>query len=147
MHKWARGHIGGLLWCWTVGAIAKKSGRLIGTAVKYNVNVHAATPAAIKIIQSKSNKGLRHEHAIPRSLIAKRIVDENMDEEAIVDFLRKFCRAVIIEKGEDDQLNEAKLRKTMPVGWNWDPNDVYARYRKVGLFDILVWPSGTDEVH
>ena len=147
LHKWARANIGGLLWCWTAGAISLRSGRVASDAFKYNVDIHPATQRATKMAGGKSNKGLRHEHVVPRNVLAKRIVADNMDEYRIVEFLRVFCRAVIIDKDDDNKFSKGKLGKSMPKGWEWDPNDVYARYKKLDLLDNLVWPTRNSEIH
>jgi hypothetical protein len=142
LHKWAKGHIADLLWCWTASAIKLQSGRVKNDAYKYDVRVHPATAKAMRVVQTKSIKQLRHEHAIPRSLLAQRIVDKDMNEEGIVDFLRKHCHAAIVLDSEDGQLDKARLRKKMPENWDWESGDAYARYKEVGLLDALTWPPG-----
>jgi hypothetical protein len=139
--NWAQGQIAGLIWCWTAAAIDLGSGKAKNDAFKYDAEVHPASTKALKVIRGNSTEGLRHEHAVPRSILAQHIVNEDMHEAEIAEFLRKHCHAAIIVTSEDDQLSKAQLRKRMPSEWALEGGDPYAWYEKVGLLGSLTWPS------
>lgn len=60
--------------------------------------------------------------------------DKLNDEKWIEKTLDDALHICIIEKNEDNKLNELKLRDKMPNGWEWNDNaDFYARYKKAGI--------------
>lgn len=131
----ARRQIAVWLWRWTADAVDDE-GIVKQDTFKYNVDVHAATPAA-REAQRAGSAGLRHEHAVPRMVLARRIIDENLEEDEILSFLRRYCVAVVVTKDEDSRL---KPKNEMPRDWDWQTGHCYARY-EFSKIPILV-PGG-----
>jgi acetyl-CoA acetyltransferase len=135
MRELARREVALTLWRWTADAVLSSSGAVKQDAYKYNTNVHTATKSA-KAARAAGSAGLRHEHAVPRVVLARRIVDDDLSTEAIFELLDKFCVAVIVTAEEDRRL---RPRNEMPPDWSW--GDRYARYVHSNLYDELEFPS------
>ena len=79
--------------------------------------------------------GLVHEHAVPRNIIKKKIIDklesiDSYDDECInniFNIIRDLSKSVVVSKAEDEKLNKAGLRQKMPE--KWDGKDWKARYK------------------
>src|SRR5580698_501835 len=112
MRKLARREIARSLWRWTADAVEIKSGAVKQDGFKYDCRVHPHTIEASKA----QRKERRHEHAVPRMLLADRIIDTNLNEEGVFKLLERFCRAVVVTKEQDSRL---KPRHKMPEGWKW----------------------------
>jgi hypothetical protein len=110
------------MWRWTADGVDKETGRVVRDALKYDVSVHGATKEAR---EATSVRGLRHEHIVPRALLARRIIDEDLNTTAIVVLLTRCCRAVIVTREQDKVL---RPREAMPPAWDWEVGDPYARY-------------------
>lgn len=129
--NWARTEIKNILWCWTAAALNSDTGAVSQSGVvKYDLDFLPATDAARKRVKHDKAKGVRHEHAVPRKVIADLIVDQNMDEEQILVLLRRCCIAALVTKHEDKKL---KPRDSMPSGWKWESDDPRVRYVNAGL--------------
>lgn len=91
------------------------------------------SPAAYEHYRLHGDKGLRHDHAIPRNILTKMFLEKQppLTAPEVLNLLREFCVAVVITKSEDDGLGKARLRQKMPKGWNW--TDPYARYKVAGI--------------
>lgn len=101
---------------------------------------------------------LRHEHVVPNNviynLLVKRVGHGTPPAE-IEKLLRTFCLRATISITEDEILNAAGLRFTMPDGFHTPGHAYYldplARYRHVGLYEGLqargpqFWFVGPDE--
>jgi len=86
----------------------------------------AATESGLK------NKGLVHEHLIPRKIVREMILNlEDLSPEAVNDILDRFCVGVVVTKAEDTRLNELKLNSQMPP--DWDHKNLWARYHAAGI--------------
>ena len=73
--------------------------------------------------------GLVFEHVIPVSILIRRLLaDVPANEKALRIALEASPERVIITKAEDDALTAAGMRNTTPA-----PDDVWSRYRAVGL--------------
>ena len=78
---------------------------------------------------------LRFEHVIPAKVYLERLKELYNDTEGFTtkDSLQRFNKyreqvaVCIITKDEDDALNKAGLRESMPANWNWG-HDIFARY-------------------
>jgi hypothetical protein len=130
MRAIARDYISFTLWRWTADAVLCAQEREQPDIVKrdqfkYNCDIHPSTKAA-RDVRHKGVDGLRHEHVIPRDFIVNGILTMNLQGEKLYNFLLTFCKAAIVTKEEDGLL---KPKKTMPSGWNWDSQDIYARYK------------------
>ena len=100
----ARWQIALAMWRWTADAVDIRSGKVRKDAFKYNVDFRRHTQGARDALAaSTSAKGLRHEHMVPRSILADEIMKRDMDENNIYHFLCKWCHAVIVTKKEDSQ--------------------------------------------
>lgn len=78
------------------------------------------------------NKGLVHEHLIPRKIVREMLL--NLDDpspEAVNDILGRFCVGVVVTKAEDTRLNQLGLNAEMPP--NWDRKNLWARYEAAGI--------------
>jgi hypothetical protein len=106
-----------LLWRWTADGVEQKTGVVCADVLKYCRRYHRTSKSAEKA------RDLRHEHAVPRKLLADRMIEKKMNTEKIFRFLEAFCKVVIITKSEHD-----KLGRCMPEGWNWRRGSVFARY-------------------
>ena len=74
------------------------------------------------------DKGLVHEHLIPRKLVREMLLNlEDPSPEAVNDILERLCIGVVVTKGEDTRLNELKLNSKMPD--DWDQQNLWARYQ------------------
>jgi hypothetical protein len=109
--------------------------------VKYSEKHHKHTDAARSVIEeigSRSRRripGLRHEHVVPRSLIEKMIFsDSNAIEgmkEGVAHILKKYLKVAVVTKEEARLLDSSGFKTKMPE--DWDREDPYARYKKVGI--------------
>src|ERR1035437_8238166 len=73
------------------------------------------------------NKGLVHEHLIPRKVVREMLL--NLDHpfpEAVNDILERLCIGVVVTKAEDKRLKDLGLNSKMPA--YWDQQDLWARY-------------------
>jgi hypothetical protein len=125
MREVARWHIKEAMWRWTADGVHLETGTVTINAIKYNVELlphsHAAAAQA-------GGGGLRHEHAVPRGALARRIIEENMGLQDVHAFLGSFCRAAIVTREEDELLVP---RREMPTGWSWQ--HPYQRYINANL--------------
>jgi hypothetical protein len=128
VRKLARATIIATLWRWTADAINVKSNCLVQDKYKYDPSVHHITEKAAKQLQNSkgSSKDLRHEHAVPRKYLAKRIIEKELAKDEIVKLLRKYCCAVITTKKEATMLIP---KDSMPEEWDWENGHRHARYR------------------
>lgn len=87
------------------------------------------SPAARAQRDAGNHAGLVYEHAVPVTLVIRRLLaalpstTENLRAQ-----LEAHAQRVVITKEEDRLLTAAGLRARMP-----DPDDVWSRYRAVGL--------------
>ena len=112
--------VNSVLWKWT-----ERFGKYEGCRGSY---------AAHKHYRLHGYKDLRHDHAIPRNVLAKMFLEKQppLSAAKALKLLRKFCDAVVITKKEDKSFGKIGLRQKMPKGWNWTKNP-YARYKAVGI--------------
>ena len=136
MCKIAKRNIALTLWNWTADAVDAVTGQIHANGNKYNVKVLRHTKAALMI--RRGEKGLRHEHVIPRSVLADEIVTCNMSAEAIFTFLSKWCDAVIVTKKEDAGL---KPKDAMPAGWTFKTGKRDQRYIDAKMEKKLLPPT------
>jgi hypothetical protein len=112
------------MWRWTADGVDVESGRVVMDALKYDVTVHRSTREAREAARV-GIRGLRHEHVVPRTLLARRIIEGDLDVTAIAALLTRCCRAVIVTREQDALI---RPRDAMPDIWDWDSGDPYARY-------------------
>lgn len=99
---------------------------------------------AIKILEENEGKikgvteYLTHEHLVPLNVVVELLIRIPLNSP--VDIYKreilKLAAVAIITREEDMRFDEAKLTRKMPH--NWCGTDVFARYKKVNLFDDLV---------
>ena len=76
--------------------------------------------------------GLIHEHLVPRAVVREKIFGlRNPTQQAVRRTLQTWCVGVVVTKTEDERLNKAGLRSSMPK--DWDKRDKWARYKAVGI--------------
>ncbi|MDA7516956.1 hypothetical protein OAK70_02715 [Akkermansiaceae bacterium] len=132
MRKIARSQIAWAMWRWTADGVSISSNEVQQDAYKYDVATLACTRKARERSQT-TKKGLRHEHIVPRMILADEIISQGMAQDLIFELLSRFCEAVIVTKEEDALLT----RSSMPEGWNFKTGYKYARYRVANLFDQI----------
>jgi hypothetical protein len=137
MRDLARREISMTMWRWTADAYHIPTGKVKQDAFKYNPLVHAITKSAKTEFLVGSPK-LRHEHAVPRMALTKRIVEHDLDEDGIYGLLERLCVAVIVTVREDRKL---KPKDKMPSNWDWNEGHPYQRYVDSGLNGELIFPS------
>ena len=135
--KFARWQISLLLWRWTADAYCTRENVIRPDAIKYDVEMLPATTRA-RELRKKSIRGLRHEHTVPRILLAERIIENDLCANQIYLLLTRHCRAVIVTLEEDQQLSKHG-KKSMASDWDWEIGCPYARYKAAGLLDVLNW--------
>lgn len=108
-----------LLWGWS-----EKNGKYAGLR---------CSMAALKHYRSKGIKDLRHDHAVPRNLIVKMLLNlkGRITPGRVRKILKKYCGAVIITKKDDIKLNKMGLRQKMPGDWNG--RELLARYKAASI--------------
>ena len=75
---------------------------------------------------------LIYEHPVPASVVRERLLKEEANEEAVRNLLRKAGPVTVLLRTEDDMLNNAGLKKSMPANWEWGDN-YFARYQQVDI--------------
>jgi|GEM_PF-2753757 len=123
-------------WRWTADAVDSATGIVVPDAIKYDIRYlpHSADAALVFAQYPKElGKRLTHEHTIPLSLLAKKVLNlETDDRESIREMFSIHCRAALVTKEEDRKLNSAKLRSAMPSSWSFG-EEILARYSAVGI--------------
>lgn len=132
MRRIARSQISWAMWRWTADGVTTSNDEVQQDAYKYDVEVLPCTRGA-RLRALTTKKGLRHEHIVPRMVLADSIIERSLSTKEIHDFLSSFCEAIIVTKEEDSRLQ----RSSMPDGWNFDTGCRYARYREAGLFNEI----------
>ena len=75
---------------------------------------------------------LIYEHPVPASVVRERLLKEEASEEAVRNLLRQAGPVTVLLRTEDDMLNSAGLKKSMPAKWEWGGN-CFARYEQVNI--------------
>ncbi len=78
-------------------------------------------------------KGLRHEHSIPIKLLIQKAWEFPTEVSSLI---RKYSRAVILTKEEDDSLKKLGLNSNMPDGFNWENPNLLMRYESISGIEI-----------
>ena len=72
------------------------------------------------------------EHVVPQMVIVNKLMDMSpLTKDKVGALLKKYFRVLLVTKDEHVRLNASGLRSTMPN--DWDEEDVWARYRAVGI--------------
>lgn len=130
MREIARVGINKALWRWTADGVDLATGCVKYDVLKYDVEFLPFTRAARQHLATVGTRGLRHEHIVPRDMLARRIIECGMDMAAITMLLDRHCIGAIITAEEDRRLYP---RKAMPAGWAWETDDPWARYRAAAI--------------
>lgn len=125
--QFARWQVSLLLWRWTADAYCTRQKVIRPDAIKYDLQMLPATHSA-RESRRIAKKGLRHEHTVPRMVLAKRIIENDLTMEKIYELLIRHCRAVVVTKEEDQLLSKHGL-KSMPAGGEWETGCPYAPLR------------------
>ena len=122
-----------LLWVWTADAYDPLKGTVKRDGFKYACDHQRHTEAAheVWLANGKRGTGLIHEHAAPRKEILDHLFTSNAvnDSAGVLQFLEKWCFAVIVTKAEN-----SSLPRSMPAGWVLAGNPL-ARYNRLPVFD------------
>ena len=137
--KIAEDQISLLMWRWTADGVNTKTGLVRKDGLKRSIKFQRHTRKACKVART-SAKSLRHEHVVPRNVLAREIVDKDMSEGEIHRFLTKFCLAAIVTKKEDQSLNRAE----MPEDWDFSTGNPFQRYVDAKLIEEMCDVSHND---
>lgn len=116
-----------LSWRWTADGFSASRGEIVPDALKYDFDHQHHTARAMAEAgqhRSRRSKVLRHEHAVPRRVLAREALKCASPDEIEVLFA-KHCVAVLVTLEEDGLLNQ--FRSEMPEGWARG-GDSFARY-------------------
>lgn len=122
-------------WRWTADAVDETTDVVIPDAIKYDIRYlpHTAEAARVTELYPKEvSRRLTHEHTVPLSLIADWVLQLSDNREAVRHLFDNCCRAAILTREEDQKLNAAKLRSSMPPDWNFE-SEITARYKSVEI--------------
>jgi hypothetical protein len=109
-----------ILWCWT-----EIKGKYVGCKFW-------SKKAIAQYKNRETDKDLRHEHIVPRSIITKDLLEmEASTANTIFELLEINCIGVVVTLEEDRSLNKLGLRSKMPE--DWDRIDPWARHRKAQI--------------
>jgi len=91
-------------------------------------NPYWSEKAISQYLANESPVDLIHDHAIPRKLLIDWIIknSRNCSENELQYFLGRYCFAVIITKGEDNELNKNHLKQKMPKQLADEKNYVFS---------------------
>ena len=139
---WAYRIIDNYLWFWTADG-EDEQGEIGRDKLKYSFDFLWHSQAACGLSRAacaarrpeEAATDLRHEHAVPKSLIQDRLLrSPGIDAKEVMAVLEQHCRAVILTNEEDKKLNKF-FRNSMPSPWDIDdPNaDPFARYKHQAL--------------
>ncbi len=145
MRRIARFLIDSLLWCWTADGIndAGEAGR---DKLKYDCahQMHTVDALARWEANGKRGTGLRHEHAVPRKMLLKCLLESPkvLSETEVFEFLNRLCFAIIVTT-EEDRLFSGELSSNMPQPWDCGAQGEarFARYEAVGLSQRILKPG------
>lgn len=125
-----------LAFYWTTSAFCPTRQVVVPDAIKVDVRYLRHTAAAHQTLDStdptNTQKKLRHEHAVPRSKLAKYVLAEAKTVDDIIATFDRHCIGVLVTVDEDSKLNSGGLRDGMPPGWQWS-DDPLARYATRGF--------------
>jgi hypothetical protein len=90
-------------------------------------------------------KNLRHEHAVPKSVLRRELWSlNNPTEETVAEYLECYLVGVVVTVEEDKRLNK-RFKSEMPPGFWKKGHELYfnffARYRLCGIKIGLVLPG------
>lgn len=132
MSRVATTQIGLTMWRWTADGI-NSVGHAVPDSIKYDARLLPATRDAKQLLAQGKRKLVRHEHVVPRSLLTHRLIALQADALDTQEILERLCRAALVSVEENGRLRA----RSMPPEWRWDSGDVWARYREVGLFELI----------
>ena len=73
------------------------------------------------------------EHPIPSNVISDLIIDNKDDESKIKNILLKTNLVTAITYEEDSKLRRSGFVSKMPLNWNYNSGDMFARYREANI--------------
>lgn len=89
-------------------------------------------PAGQMLVWSKDEFPFTNDHIVPRKRLANELVGlDDLSDERILPLLALSVNC-LITKADDDDLNRAHLRQTMPDGWK-PGDDMWARYQVANI--------------
>lgn len=139
--------VGYAQWFWTADGLV--DGAYVRDAVKLDFSVLPHTEAAARAL---GRSELRHEHAVPRSVVRRYLQGlherwSDVDDDAALTEIASVldaCPPVIVTRDEDERLG-GPLRANMPEGWQFGGSP-FARYIEAGLIkrldDLRFPPNG-----
>lgn len=123
-----------LAFYWTTSAFCHARQAVIPDAVKLDTRFIRHTSAAHRLIDSPEGdaRGVIHEHAVPRSILAKYVIEEATSIADVILTFNRHCIAVLVTEEEDKRLSAGGFRDRMPTGWTWSA-DPLMRYVALGI--------------
>lgn len=113
---WAKHIIHQCLWFWTADGVSA-NGRVGRDKIKYDVDAlwHSESVCGLtreacslghRALASHPKNLLRHEHAVPRQVIVRRILTApSLPPASLLDVMERCCIGVVLLKSEDATLN------------------------------------------
>lgn len=108
-------------------------------SIKYREADYISEKAQNLLKENSGKISLRYDHMIPKNLYLKEIKEKCLNKEKseeelkkeIFDILEKKYFVATITADENDALSKNGLGNRMPE--NCDENDIFARYKKIGI--------------
>lgn len=94
------------------------------------------SPEALERINHKNYKGLLYEHVVPKEEYIfgpckKEARDGTLTLDSILNHFQKYMVVTTITEEQNQLLDKHGYKNTMPS--DWDNEDIFARYKKVGI--------------
>lgn len=97
------------------------------------MGAHFVSAEAMRVIAGLSSEALVRDHAIPVRVLRDLLMNAHAPTIQLINgYMQDFYRLGIITRSEDQRLNAAGLRSTMPEGWTGRCSP-FARYDVVGI--------------
>jgi hypothetical protein len=119
-------------WRWTADAVDSSTSEVTIDAIKTCPAHLPHTKEALAAL--KRGEKVRHEHIVPLRKLVERALELGLKRSAgeVKKLFEEYCKAALVTREQDHDLNDNKLRDQMPAGWQWG-DDALDRYRQCGL--------------
>lgn len=119
-------------------SVRRVDGRFYGNYNKFKMSFYKTEAAS---------EDLHLEHVVPLKVIENQLLKENKfhKKEFRKELLLKIIKLVIpcqVHKSKENELLEKQFSSSMPAAWNNE--DLWARYREIGLLDKVRPEPGSD---
>jgi len=73
-----------------------------------------------------------YEHPVPASVVRKQLLQSSSDQKAVCNILKEAGPVTVLLRTEDEIINNAGLKKSMPENWVWGDNNL-SRYAQLNI--------------